>query len=50
MRLHIKVRPSEIEYLEFRVHNPYHEDLIELNPMMSAFFKLEDVKLTVFVD
>ena len=38
-----KVRPSEIEYLEIRVHNPYHEDLIELNPRMSAFFKLEDV-------
>ena len=37
------VRPSEIEYLEIRVHNPYHEDLIELNPRMSAFFKLEDV-------
>ena len=38
-----KVRPREIEYLEIRVHNPYHEDLIELNPRMSAFFKLEDV-------
>ena len=38
-----KVRPTEIEYLEIRVHNPFHEDLIELNPRMSAFFKLEDV-------
>ena len=38
-----KVRPSEIEYFKIRVHNPYHEDLIELNPMMSFFFKLEDV-------
>ena len=38
-----KVRPSGIEYLEIRVDNPYHEDLIELNPRMSAFFKSEDV-------
>ena len=45
----VKVRPSEIEYLEIRVHNPYHEDLTELNPRMSAFFKLEDVLLTVFL-
>ena len=45
-----KARPSELEYLEIRVHNPYHEDLIELNPRMSAFFKLEDGELTVFVD
>ena len=41
--MHPSVRPSEIEYLEIRVHNPYHEDLIELNPRMYAFFKLEDV-------
>ena len=38
-----KVRPSEIEYLEIRVHNPCHEDLIELKSRMSAFFKLDDV-------
>ena len=43
MHMFPSVRPSEIEYLEIRVHNAYHEDLIELNPRMSAFFKLEDV-------
>ena len=29
--------------------NPYREKLIELNPRLSFFFKLEDVELTVFV-
>ena len=35
-----KVRPTEIEYLEIRVHNPYHENLIELNPRMSGLFQI----------
>ena len=39
----VKVRPSEIEYFKIGVHNPYHEDLIELNPRMclslSAWFQ-----------
>ena len=26
MHMFPSVRPSEIEYLEIRVHNPYHED------------------------
>ena len=43
--LFAKVCPSEIEYFKIGVHNPYdyHEDLIELNPMMSSFFELRDV-------
>ena len=41
--IYSSVRPSEIEYLEIRVHYPYHEDLIVLDPRMSAFFKLENV-------
>ena len=40
---YIKVRPSDIEYLKIRVQDPYHGDLIELNPGMSSFFKLDDV-------
>ena len=32
------------------MHNPYREELIELNPEMSPFFKLENVILTVVLD
>ena len=39
----IRVRSSEIKYFKIRVHNRYREDLIELNPRMSSFFKLENV-------
>ena len=38
-----KVRSYEIKYFKIEVQNPYHEDLIELNPTMCSFFKLEDV-------
>ena len=41
--LGIKVRPSGVEYFKIWVHNLYRVDLIELNPRMSSFFKLEDV-------
>ena len=41
--LNIRVRPYEIKYFEIDVHNPYHEDVIELNPGLPFFFKLEDV-------
>ena len=44
-----RIRPYEIKYFIIEVQNPYHEDLIELNPTMSAFFELEDVLLTVFL-
>ena len=37
------VRPSEIKYFKIGLHNLYPVDLIELNPRMSSFFKLEDV-------
>ena len=42
--INISVRPYQIEYFKIiEVHNPYHEDPIELNQRMSSFFKLEDV-------
>ena len=41
--INISVRHYEIEYFKIEVHNPYHEDLIEPNPRISSFFKLEDV-------
>ena len=41
-----RIHPS-IKCFKIGVHNPYHEDL---NRRMSSFFKLEDVKVTVFVD
>ena len=33
---------------EIEVQNPSHEELIELNPGLSFFLKLDDVYLTVF--
>ena len=46
----IRVCPYEIKYLKIEVRNPYyHEELIELNPGFSFYFKLEDVQLTVLM-
>ena len=36
----LKVRFSDIEYLKIRVHNPYHGDLIELNPGNVFLFQI----------
>ena len=38
-----KVRPSDIKYLKIKAHDPYRGDLMELNPGMYSFFKLEDI-------
>ena len=43
------VRPSKINYFIIEVHNPYREELIELNPGLSFFLKLKVVLLTVFL-
>ena len=40
---HGSLRPSEIKYFRIEVHNPYREELIELNPGMSSFFEVENV-------
>ena len=41
------VRPSDVKNFKIKVpvhwHNPYHEELIELNPGMSSFFEVENV-------
>ena len=42
-KAYVSVCPSEIKYFRIGVHKSYRVDLIQLNPRMPSFFKLEDV-------
>ena len=39
----VKVHPFVLKYFKIRVHNPYCEELIELNVGLLFFLKLDDV-------
>ena len=43
LKLKLTFRSSDVKYSKKQVPNPYREQLIELNPGMSSFFKLKNV-------